>query len=78
MTYYITNLTRSDSDNALAVPAAHHFHRAEARCDVLAYIGGAAHAATTVVHSHDEGAPRVIVGDLGEIGAFAAYTVLSA
>ena len=75
---YITNLTRSDSDNALAVPAARYFHRAEARCDVLAYIGGAAHAATTVVHSHDEGAPRVIVGDLGEIGAFAAYTVLSA
>ena len=75
---YITNLTRSDSDNALAVPAAHHWHRAEARCDVLAYIGGAAHASTTVVHGHSEGAPRVIVGDLGEIGAYAAYTVLSA
>ena len=74
---YITNLTRSDSDNALAVPAAHRWHRAEARCDVLAYIGGAAHAATTVVHSHDEGAPMVTVGDLDEVGAFAAFTVLS-
>ena len=72
---YLTNFSRSD--NALAVPAARYFHRAEARCDVLVYIGGTAHASTTVVHSHDEGAPMVTVGDLGEIGAFAAFTVLS-
>ena len=73
---HITNYCQSD--NALAVPAARHYHRAEAWNDVLAYIGGDAYASTTVVHSHDEGAPMVLgCGDLDEIGAFAAFTVLS-
>lgn len=72
---YLINYCRSD--NALAVPAARHHHRAEAWCDVLVYVNGEAFASSTVVNIHDEGAPMVTGGDLDEIGAFAAYTVLS-
>ena len=72
---YLTNPSRPD--NALAVPAARHYHRAEARCEVLAYIGGDVYASSIVVNVHDEGAPMVTGGDLDEIGAFAAFTVLS-
>ena len=73
---YLTNYCRSD--NALAVPAARYFHRAEAWNTVLVYLAGDAHASTTVVHVHDEGAPMVTGGDLDEIGAFAAYTLMEA
>ena len=76
MTTYLT--THCRSLNALAVPAARYYHRAEAWCTVLVYIGGDAHASSTVVHIHDEGATMVTGGDLDEIGAAAAYTVLEA
>lgn len=72
---YLVNYCRSD--NALAVPAARHHHRAKAWCDILVYVDGDAYASSTVVLVHDEGAPMVTGGDLAEIGAIAAYTVLS-
>lgn len=74
MTYLATT---HQTSNALAVPPARYYHRASAWCDVLVYIDGDAHATTTVVHTHDEGAPMVTGGDLDVVGAIAAYLAMT-